>query len=166
MRLRTSWRNIVAWWDHLFEASDFGLVRRFCRRKPVRRKPMFRRPDLTFDMLERREVPAVLTGITEFSITSSNSGPRGITAGPDGNIWFVENATNKIAKITPTGTVTEYKAGDSLEIMTVDNAKKGFDLNEKDWVVNVAPGIRVGSRVRVVEDKTEGRKALTVTLEM
>ena len=67
---------------------------------------------------------------------------------------------------TWTGTVTEYKAGDSLEIMTVDNAKKGFDLNEKDWVVNVAPGIRVGSRVRVVEDKTEGRKALTVTLEM
>src|SRR5262245_47930815 len=108
MKLRTSWRSVVQFWDQLFECCEFGLVRRFRRRKPAPRKPMFRRPDLTCDMLERREVPAVLTGITEYTITTGNSGPKGITAGPDGNIWFVENSTNKVAKITPTGTVTEY----------------------------------------------------------
>ncbi|HEY7370100.1 MAG TPA: hypothetical protein VIA29_09450 [Thermoanaerobaculia bacterium] len=66
---------------------------------------------------------------------------------------------------TWTGTVTAHKAGDSIEIMTVDNDKKSFDLDDKDWIVSVEAGIRVGSRVRVVEDKTEGHKALTITLE-
>jgi hypothetical protein len=58
MKLRTSWRSVVRFWDQLFECCEFGLVGRFRRRKPAPRKPMFRRPDLTFDMLERREVPA------------------------------------------------------------------------------------------------------------
>ena len=34
--------------------------------------------------------------------------PFGITKGPDGNVWFVENLRNAIAKITPGGKVTEY----------------------------------------------------------
>ena len=50
--------------------------------------------------------------ITEFSsgITPAAQ-PRGITAGPDGNLWFTETATGKIGKITPTGAVTEYSTG-------------------------------------------------------
>jgi len=31
-----------------------------------------------------------------------------IVLGPDGNLWFVENAGNKVAKVTPSGTITEY----------------------------------------------------------
>ena len=31
--------------------------------------------------------------------------PYGITAGPDGNLWFTEQAGNKIGRITPTGIV-------------------------------------------------------------
>lgn len=108
MQLRTSWRNVAAWWDHLFACCDFGFVHELRRRKPAPRKPMFRRPDLTFDQLEKREVPAALTGITEYSITTANSDPKGITAGPDGNTWFVEYSGNKVAKITPSGTITEY----------------------------------------------------------
>src|SRR5271165_790374 len=40
-----------------------------------------------------------------------NSGPVGITAGPDGNLWFTEFSGNKIGRITPGGTVTEFSAG-------------------------------------------------------
>jgi len=29
------------------------------------------------------------------------SHPIGITSGPDGNVWFVENGNNKIGKIVP-----------------------------------------------------------------
>ncbi len=44
---------------------------------------------------------------TEYSL-ASGSGPQGIVAGPDGNLWFVNTKTSKIGKITTTGTVTEY----------------------------------------------------------
>ena len=34
---------------------------------------------------------------------------NGITAGPDGNLWFTETNANKIGKISPaTGVVTEF----------------------------------------------------------
>ena len=42
--------------------------------------------------------------ITEFPIaTTAGSSPAGITAGPDGNLWFTEAGTDKIGRITPTG---------------------------------------------------------------
>lgn len=34
--------------------------------------------------------------------------PQSITAGPDGNVWFTETANSSVAKITPSGAVTEY----------------------------------------------------------
>ena len=48
--------------------------------------------------------------VTEFSagITAS---PRGITAGPDGNLWFTEASGDRIGRITPLGVVTEFSAG-------------------------------------------------------
>ena len=36
--------------------------------------------------------------------------PHGIVAGPDGNLWFTELA-DRIGRITPSGTVTEFSAG-------------------------------------------------------
>jgi virginiamycin B lyase len=35
------------------------------------------------------------------------SGPDGITAGPDGAVWFTQNGTNKIGRITMGGAITE-----------------------------------------------------------
>jgi len=35
----------------------------------------------------------------------------GITAGPDGNLWFTEFDGNRIGRITPAGVVTEFSAG-------------------------------------------------------
>ncbi|HTA37620.1 MAG TPA: hypothetical protein VK760_01020, partial [Candidatus Acidoferrales bacterium] len=45
---------------------------------------------------------------THFPVTTANSHPYGIAAGPDGNIWFTESAGNKIGKMTTVGAVTEY----------------------------------------------------------
>jgi streptogramin lyase len=40
--------------------------------------------------------------ITEFPVPTTSAGVRGITAGPDGNLWFGEFNTNKVATINPT----------------------------------------------------------------
>jgi virginiamycin B lyase len=51
---------------------------------------------------------AALT-ITEFSVPTAPSSPVGVTAGPDGNLWFTDSGgTGKIGKVTTTGTFREY----------------------------------------------------------
>lgn len=42
---------------------------------------------------------------------SASSNPAGIVAGPDGALWFTEQSANQVARVTTTGTVTEYLAG-------------------------------------------------------
>src|SRR6478672_11672571 len=50
--------------------------------------------------------------VTEFSAgISAGAGPRNITAGPDGNLWFTEHMGGRIGRITPLGVVTEFSAG-------------------------------------------------------
>ena len=46
--------------------------------------------------------------IREFAIPTAGSVPLEITKGPDGAIWFTENATNNIGRISPTGKIREY----------------------------------------------------------
>jgi streptogramin lyase len=71
------------------------------------------RPEL--EPLERREL--LTAAITEYAIPTSNSGALDITRGPDGNMWFVEQLQNKVAKITPTGQITEYTvSGDPMPV--------------------------------------------------
>ena len=50
--------------------------------------------------------------MTEFPLLSGGRSPAGITAGPDGNVWFAENAgSGGIGRVTPAGTITEFTAG-------------------------------------------------------
>ncbi len=42
---------------------------------------------------------------------STGAGPFGITAGPDGNLWFTEFCGDRIGRITRTGTITEFSTG-------------------------------------------------------
>ncbi len=50
--------------------------------------------------------------VTEFSAgLTPGASPSGITAGPDGNLWFTEANANQIGRITPAGVVTEFSAG-------------------------------------------------------
>ena len=46
--------------------------------------------------------------ITEFTIPTAGSEPEGIVAGPDGNLWFAEQAGNKIGRMTLAGIFTEF----------------------------------------------------------
>ncbi len=48
--------------------------------------------------------------INEYAVPTASSYLAGITAGPDGNLWFTEEGptANKIGKITTAGVVTEY----------------------------------------------------------
>jgi virginiamycin B lyase len=58
-------------------------------------------------------------GVTEFRLPSAvpvprptgeilTAGPIGITAGPDGALWFTEGPANRIGRITTDGRITEY----------------------------------------------------------
>ena len=50
--------------------------------------------------------------VTEFAAgITSGASPVGITAGPNGNLWFTEYNGNRIARITPLGVVTEFSTG-------------------------------------------------------
>lgn len=50
--------------------------------------------------------------LKQFPIPTSNLGPGGIVAGPDGNLWFaVTRKQNGVGRITPTGTVSEFSEG-------------------------------------------------------
>src|SRR5258708_40355180 len=46
--------------------------------------------------------------VTEYSIPTDQSKPFGITAGPDGAMWFAEGDGNKIGRIAMDGKVTEF----------------------------------------------------------
>src|SRR5438093_9251628 len=46
--------------------------------------------------------------VAQFSVPISGCSPLGITAGPDGNLWFTENIGNQIGRITPGGTITQF----------------------------------------------------------
>ncbi len=58
------------------------------------------------------EVLADIAGaviITEFPLPFPFSVPVGITAGPDGNVWFTEQSGNNIGQITPAGVISEFE---------------------------------------------------------
>ena len=46
--------------------------------------------------------------ITPFPVATA-ANLQGIVAGPDGNLWFTESSSGKIARVTTSGTVTEFK---------------------------------------------------------
>jgi virginiamycin B lyase len=60
--------------------------------------------------------PTVLAAatITEYPL-APGAAPQGITLGPDGNVWFVENGANKVGRITAAGVITEFP------LLTPDN---------------------------------------------
>jgi virginiamycin B lyase len=72
--------------------------------------------------------------MTVYSIPTTSSGTAHITAGPGDTIWFTEHGSsglvNKIGKITPDGTITEYPAeGDTTTLSTPFEITAGNDGN-------------------------------------
>ncbi len=63
------------------------------------------------------------------------------------------------------GRVTDFLPRRSLTIAMNDAKTRTFQLDEKDVDATVAPGVEVGSRVRVVDARNvTGRRTVTVTL--
>jgi virginiamycin B lyase len=52
--------------------------------------------------------PAMAQSFNEFPVPTAASDPVGVALGLDGNVWFTEFDGNKIGKITPAGTITEF----------------------------------------------------------
>lgn len=50
--------------------------------------------------------------IREIPLTGPGTGPYGITAGPDGVLWFVEIAAGQLGRIAPDGTDDEFPLPD------------------------------------------------------
>lgn len=50
------------------------------------------------------------TAIVEHSLGGTNLGPTGLTAGPDGAMWFAESTyvSGSVGRITPSGVITQY----------------------------------------------------------
>ena len=53
--------------------------------------------------------------VTEFTISKVisilSTNPSGIAAGPDGDLWFTQQDSDQIGRMTPSGKVTEFSAG-------------------------------------------------------
>ena len=53
-------------------------------------------------------IRAVRSVLTEYPVPTSGSGPTGIAAAPDGALWFAEESSGKIGRITGAGVITEF----------------------------------------------------------
>jgi streptogramin lyase len=95
--------------------SKQSFVCLFISRRKSMKRPMRQSHLIAFSMtlitclflLSQSGLPALAAGsVTAFSPAIL---PRGITAGPDGNLWYVQTGTaNKIGRITPGGTITNF----------------------------------------------------------
>jgi streptogramin lyase len=133
----------------LFTSALRHLKRRAGGRPAPRRHPT----RLRAEPLEDRSNPAPI--ITEFSAgISPGANLEGITAGPDGNLWFTEFQRNRVGRITLNGTVTEFPVGDSpLSITAGPDENLWFTENDRigritpnGAVTEFSAGITPGSR--------------------
>jgi streptogramin lyase len=66
----------------------------------------------TLALLSLTSAAVAAPTITEFPIPSHDRGPRGIVAGPDGALWFAQDAGGGgIGRSTTAGSITEFSSG-------------------------------------------------------
>jgi virginiamycin B lyase len=77
--------------------------------------------------------------ITEFPVPPG-TGPEGITAGPDGALWFAAAGANAIGRITTSGTVTLFPiSGEPNFITTGLDGNLWFTLSSSNFVGRMTP---------------------------
>src|SRR5262249_53545034 len=83
------------------------------------------------------------TGAGQPGVTPGLGSPGGITAGPDGALWFTEIAGNKIGRMTTAGVVTDeipIAAGSAThEITTGPDGALWFAEAAKDQIGRIDP---------------------------
>ena len=70
---------------------------------------------------------------------TADSGLSRIVAGPDGNLWFIENTVRLIGRITPAGVVTEF-APPTANAQLAGGIAAGPDGADLVWPVAVHRG--------------------------
>jgi streptogramin lyase len=80
--------------------------------------------------------------ITEYTPSSGTlNEPNGITAGPDGNVWFTDSGDDMIGKITPAGTITEFGTASAPDAITVGPGGNLWFLDSKVGTITTAGAI-------------------------
>jgi hypothetical protein len=113
--------------------------------------------------------------ITEFPIPTADSQPSGITAGPDGALWFTEAVGNKIGRITTSGVITEFSvpspdsgpsfiaAGpDGALWFTESRGNKIGRITVASAATRVAIDIKPGSNRNSINPRSRGRVAVAI----
>jgi hypothetical protein len=74
------------------------------------------------------------------------------------------DGARKGTRDTLVGTVTAYSPGKSIEVLTGKDRRHSFDLGGKDLLVNIDSRTTVGTKVQLVEEKSDkGSHKITVT---
>jgi len=99
--------------------------------------------------------------ITEYEVPTADSGPFGITWGPDGNMWFTERLGNKVASITTAGKITEYPLPSPSADLLLPTAGNdgGVWFTESD--TNSIGRIETGARFTITSTAPSGNALLT-----
>jgi virginiamycin B lyase len=82
--------------------------------------------------------------ITEFPIPFANSHPLGITAGPDGNLWFTDFNTDQIGRSTTRGAMIAFATptldSQPLGIIAGPNSTLWFTESNADSIGRMSTG--------------------------
>ena len=124
---------------------------------------------------DKKETPRL-----EVKSEAKNTGPDGAkatTTTESVQIGSTLSATTETKSDTPQGkskteteevigTVTAYRAGKEIVVLTGDNKKHSFDLDEKDSQLDMDPRVTVGTKVQLVQDKdSAGRRVIRVSVQ-
>jgi virginiamycin B lyase len=63
--------------------------------------------------------------ITSYSLPQLGSSPYGITQGPDGAVWFTEEDTNYIGRISASGVITQFPVYDAYAPTAITSGPDG-----------------------------------------
>jgi streptogramin lyase len=80
--------------------------------------------------------------VSEWPIPTATGEPVGITTGPDGNVWFTEQAAGNIGRITPAGEIHEFHlngGGGPQGIAPGANGEVWFTLRWGDKIGRIPP---------------------------
>jgi virginiamycin B lyase len=99
--------------------------------------------------------------ITEFTLPSADSLPGPIVAGPDGALWFAQRNTNKIARMTTAGVLTNEFAlptenANPLAIVAAPDGNLYFTQHSSGTIARMALDGTVTKQFRIPSGSPDG----------
>jgi hypothetical protein len=61
--------------------------------------------------------------------------------------------------------VKEYSAGQKLVIEIAGSPERSYNLSDKSETVVVAPGLKAGDAVRIVENDVNGKRTINIMMD-